>query len=979
MTSRIYDAASSSSLINIMMRAQNRLYDANAQVASGKVSDNYMGISRETQRLINLETTQDVNQRYIDNNNLADLRLTIMDSSIQGIEEAMRDVRLSITNFNGRGQFDQISIEELQQTAFNNLKSIEAYLNTEVNGKFLFSGSVTDTEPVNLGITTLEDFRQKYDGAINEYPETRDAHLATISLSKDAANDDSPNITSTNWLVFREDDDTDATTSGTSSIEAQGDLFSGYEAGSRITISDTTNNNGEYTIQSVSDDGTKIYVETEMFTDEELPFGLNTQTDVTTATFTLPDSTQLTNTDTGNIDYDRDAGTIAALTIDSFENINVGDVIKIGGSGESNGSFTVTASAQEMVDTAQVDTITLAGTFEATDQYSVTIDGNTLTYTVLPGDTDMTGVGTSMRAAINADPTLSAIVTATDGGAGEIILTANTKGVAFTNSTTAVDVGGTDDSTNSVTSTAPMTMTLGGTLAATDEYTVTIDGNVHTYTVTGGEGDMAGVAAAMRAAINLDASVNTLVVASDGAAGEIILTPVSSTVPIKTSVGANDVAGANDNTNTFVTSPAAPSQVLADVLTVSAEATLTTGDGTVLDSDDTGRMVFNRSGDTITADRNGFAGLSAGDLITVAGTAENNGSYTIETVSADGKTVTIKDSKLADEGTTSGSNYFDLKVGTRYAFDIGADTIQAQDIDGNALTNIFGDLQEGDSITIANSPTNDGTYTVGSISSDGSTISLDAATQLVGATETDNSGADITSAVRGLSFHSGDKIVFDEVNETITLQDITSSTATADAFSNLSVGMQINLSGTVSNDGAFTIASISADGSSITVSEDIVTEVDFDPSATGTAVDFEIYATSGTIAADNSYYSGDELARQHRVDESRTIDWDLTAVHPAFEKAIRALSILIQGDYGTEGGLDQNRERVSNAQYLLNDALDKTTAGTPPYGTEIKLDLREVEFEHGFKQVIINDTREQLKNDNILLENFIAEIEMLTN
>jgi len=49
-----------------------------------------------------------------------------------------------------------------------------------------------------------------------------------------------------------------------------------------------------------------------------------------------------------------------------------------------------------------------------------------------------------------------------------------------------------------------------------------------------------------------------------------------------------------------------------------------------------------------------------------------------------------------------------------------------------------------------------------------------------------------------------------------------------------------------------------------------------------------------------SYYGGDDLVTEHRVSERRTVDLGINAKDPAFEKAIRAMGILAQGNLYTD-------------------------------------------------------------------------------
>ena len=122
---------------------------------------------------------------------------------------------------------------------------------------------------------------------------------------------------------------------------------------------------------------------------------------------------------------------------------------------------------------SQVDTITLAGTIEAGDVYSATVNGNTITYTCTGAEADLDAVRDGLITNLNNNPTVSSLVTAAAGaGTGELTVTANTAGSAITVTSSATDGGGTADNTAAaVTTTANATATQ--TSAAT---TLTFDG-----------------------------------------------------------------------------------------------------------------------------------------------------------------------------------------------------------------------------------------------------------------------------------------------------------------------------------------------------------------------------------------------------------------------------------------------------------------------------------------------------------------------
>ena len=90
--------------------------------------------------------------------------------------------------------------------------------------------------------------------------------------------------------------------------------------------------------------------------------------------------------------------------------------------------------------------VTIVGTVEAGDTYSVTINGTKVTYTVTGGEANLAAVRDALFAAINANGTINTVVTAAAGtNAGDITITADTAGATFTITASATNNGVTAD------------------------------------------------------------------------------------------------------------------------------------------------------------------------------------------------------------------------------------------------------------------------------------------------------------------------------------------------------------------------------------------------------------------------------------------------------------------------------------------------------------------------------------------------------
>lgn len=215
----------------------------------------------------------------------------------------------------------------------------------------------------------------------------------------------------------------------------------------------------------------------------------------------------------------------------------------------NTGSIWEVSATTSRSNSPQTDTVLLQGTVEADDVYSVTIDGTTVSYTVLGTEADISGVRDGLIAAINANATLAANLTATAGNSsGEITLTALAAATSFTTTAAATNVDRAQIDT----------VAISGAVEAGDQYSVTVDGTTVTYTVTGAEADINDIRTGLMAAIDADGTVSAIVsTAITGNAGEFTLTG-KTTGTAFTATAATPTTGATvDNGATIATTQTA--------------------------------------------------------------------------------------------------------------------------------------------------------------------------------------------------------------------------------------------------------------------------------------------------------------------------------------------------------------------------------------------------------------------------------------
>jgi hypothetical protein len=213
-------------------------------------------------------------------------------------------------------------------------------------------------------------------------------------------------------------------------------------------------------------------------------------------------------------------------------------------------------------------------------------------------------------------------------------------------------------------------------------------------------------------------------------------------------------------------------------------------------------------------------------------------------------------------------------------------------------------------------------------------------------------GVSLNHALTGnLSFNAEDG--------TITAENLGSLAA-------IPVGSQFTVTGTnTTNDGTYTVKAYSngdTTGEVITIAMHVLDEAPAPALAPDTS---EVWI--------GSYYRGDTLTQTHRVDAERSVSLELTAADPAFEKAIRAMKLIAQGRFGSEGGLDRNTGRIEQALALLDSALDRAS----PDGAEAAGNLETIQIEVGLHRALINDTNQRLRGLIGALDNQIADVETI--
>ncbi|MBU1174148.1 MAG: flagellin [Alphaproteobacteria bacterium] len=149
MSMRVATFATSNRLLDASMRLQSRMTEMQLREASGVKSSDYGGLGTQSGTLINLETSLKRASAYATAISEASDRIDAMYSVLGNVTDMLTDFRTQISAaLSADGDEDTNSA--LVATAQSYLEELASTLNSKFEGRYLFSGSLTETAPVDL-------------------------------------------------------------------------------------------------------------------------------------------------------------------------------------------------------------------------------------------------------------------------------------------------------------------------------------------------------------------------------------------------------------------------------------------------------------------------------------------------------------------------------------------------------------------------------------------------------------------------------------------------------------------------------------------------------------------------------------------------------------------------------------------------------------------------------------------------------------
>ncbi len=144
---RVADIAQHARTLGFISSSQSRVYELQTQIGSGYKSQAYKGISREAERLVSLEATHTRTTQYVKNNQSVERRLQTMETNTAQIFDVMTGFKTLLIDALNAQNSTELNMTVRAQEMLNQISSL---LNVAEDGRFLFAGSMTNVQPVDL-------------------------------------------------------------------------------------------------------------------------------------------------------------------------------------------------------------------------------------------------------------------------------------------------------------------------------------------------------------------------------------------------------------------------------------------------------------------------------------------------------------------------------------------------------------------------------------------------------------------------------------------------------------------------------------------------------------------------------------------------------------------------------------------------------------------------------------------------------------
>lgn len=178
MVARVSTHGLTQTMLNASLGVQAKSAAASVQQASGMVTSTYGGLGSSASTLISLETTEARLTTWNSNTEIANDRTQAMYSAVGDMIDQLSSLRSTIS---AAISADSESSTDLNDTGQAMLEDLSELMNTQMDGRYLFAGSNTDTAPVDISALAAATVPSSADTSYY----TGDSEKASVRVSEE--------------------------------------------------------------------------------------------------------------------------------------------------------------------------------------------------------------------------------------------------------------------------------------------------------------------------------------------------------------------------------------------------------------------------------------------------------------------------------------------------------------------------------------------------------------------------------------------------------------------------------------------------------------------------------------------------------------------------------------------------------------------------------------------------------------------------
>lgn len=175
MVERVSTFGLSQTMLRSTMAVQSNYSSASTQKASGLVASTYGELGGKASSLISAETATSQLSAWQTNTQTADDRAQAMYSAVGNMVDLLQSLRSTIT----AAKSSSATSTDVNQTGTDLLSDLAAQMNLRQDGRYLFAGSNTGTEPVDISALSPASVPSSVDTAYY----TGDSQIASVRVS----------------------------------------------------------------------------------------------------------------------------------------------------------------------------------------------------------------------------------------------------------------------------------------------------------------------------------------------------------------------------------------------------------------------------------------------------------------------------------------------------------------------------------------------------------------------------------------------------------------------------------------------------------------------------------------------------------------------------------------------------------------------------------------------------------------------------